>query len=89
MVSNKIEVDTRKMSQIIWISNTFLYICTIDQDWDDNAELLLCCDCLYWHPPFYQTAREQLIAAKEPDGNVPRFSKSMIINDKDLGSSKL
>ena len=89
MVSNKIEVDTRKMSQIKWILNTLLYIYTIDQDWDDIAELLVCCDCLYWHPPFYQTAWEQLIAAQKPDGSVPRFSKSMIINDKDLGSSKL
>ena len=61
-----------------------MYIFTIDRDCNDVAELLVCCDCLYWHPPFYQTAREQLIAAKEPDGNVPRFSKSMIINGKDL-----
>ena len=62
--SNKIEVDTRKMSQIKWILNTLLYIYTIDQDWDVIAELLVCCDCLYWHPPFYQTAWEQLIAAQ-------------------------
>ena len=54
--SNKIEVDTRKMSQIKWILNTLLYIYTFDQDWDVIAELLVCCDCLYWHPPFYQTA---------------------------------
>ena len=82
MVSNKIEVDTRKMSQIKWILNTLLYIYTIDQDWDAIAELLVCCDCLSWHPQFYQTAWEQLIVVEKPDGSVPRFSKSMIINER-------
>lgn len=74
-------IPEEQLPKVRWMIGSLLGIYLRMRNWDLVAELLLCCRCLRWSPPFiFKTAFDALLDAQLQDGSVPgpTFSKKEI-----------